>query len=244
MATAIVIGGARRLGKAIALSLANSGFDVGITWKSNETASLETQTELQELGVRTSAAYADVANSAELTSAMDSLTATLGFPAVIVVNAGVFPEKTPVEMLNAEHLLQAVRVNTAPIVTVGSWYLTKAVESNNLGRLISIGSIGAVQIWHNRLPYNVSKAALSTAVASLARSCAPHIAVNAVAPGMIIIPDEPSVNDAAAKPASGIPMQRYGTVADVTEAVTWFAKATHYITGQTIYVDGGLGLLS
>lgn len=244
MATAFVIGGARRLGKAIALSFANNGFDVGITWKGSETASHETQSELQELGVRASAAYADVANPTELARALEGLAASLGFPSVVVVNAGVFPERTPVETLNAEHLLQAVRVNTAPIVTVGSWYLTKAVESNNVGRLISIGSIGAVQIWHNRLPYNVSKAALSTAVASLARSCAPHIAVNAVAPGMIIIPDEPSVNDAAAKPALGIPMQRYGTVADVAEAVQWFAKATHYITGQTIYVDGGLGLLS
>jgi NAD(P)-dependent dehydrogenase (short-subunit alcohol dehydrogenase family) len=237
-----VIGGARRLGAAISKAVASLGLDVGVTWNSSEQKAQETANSVRKNGVACALARADVIKPAELVAALDALARELGVPEAIIVNAGTFPEPMAIADVTEAHVLETLQVNTLPIVSVAQWYYANAVDRTTPGRLISIGSLGAEQIWKDRLAYNVSKAALATAVRSLARSCAPYLAVNTVAPGMIIIPDEPSPNDASAAPVSAIPMGRYGSVDDVIDAVTFFVKASPYITGQTLRIDGGHNL--
>lgn len=243
MPSVFVIGGARRLGAAIAKAAAERGFDVGITWNSDERQAEASLRSIQHRTVNGAMAKADVAQPKQLTDALESLTHDLGIPHAIILNAGVFPPTQDIATINEEDVLNTIRVNTLPIVTVSKWYYPHCHRFDAVGRIVSIGSLGAEQIWKNRLAYNVSKAALSTAIQSLARSCAPHIAINSVAPGMIVIPDEPSPNDTAASPAASIPMKRYGTTNDVVDAVMFFIQATAYISGETIRVDGGHHLL-
>ena len=98
-------------------------------------------------------------------------------------------------------------------------------------------------MWRDRIDYNVSKAALLRLVQTLARSVAPDITVNSVAPGAITGGMETTEADAAAVKVGRIPMGRYGTADDVFDAVWFLATASAYITGQTIIVDGGVHLV-
>ena len=106
-----------------------------------------------------------------------------------------------------------------------------------------MGSLGAHEIWRDRIAYNVSKSALHTMVQTLARGLAPRISVNSVAPGIIVQPNDVAEHERAGMIGiDRIPMERYGDVADVFDAVWFFATASRYITGQTIIVDGGYHL--
>jgi NAD(P)-dependent dehydrogenase (short-subunit alcohol dehydrogenase family) len=113
-------------------------------------------------------------------------------------------------------------------------------KSGGGGRIVNIASLGAFQIWKDRIPYNVSKAAVVQLTKALARSLAPDIMVNAVAPGAIAIPDEPAAGGMIAP--SRIPMGRHGSTDDIFNAVYFFADTATYITGQTLIVDGGLNI--
>ncbi len=242
MTTVFVIGGARRLGAAISQGMAASGFTVGFTWHSDEARAEATATAIRQHDVRCATVRANVARPDELVNALDNLAMGVGLPDAIVVNAGVFPLPVSISNIVESDIVEAMRINTLPLITVAKWLYQKSTQDGDVRRIISIGSLGADQIWKDRLAYNVSKAALATAMKSLARSCAPRLAINSVSPGMTIMPDDPSDNDAAAPSAASIPMGRYGTPDDVVDAVRFFVTTTSYITGQTIRIDGGHNL--
>jgi NAD(P)-dependent dehydrogenase (short-subunit alcohol dehydrogenase family) len=109
------------------------------------------------------------------------------------------------------------------------------------GKIINMGSLGGLRPWADHAHYCSSKAALHMLTKVLAKALAPEIAVNCVAPGMI------DLGEKAAAPfmrrmANQTPMQRNGTGDDIAAAVLFFALAPHFITGQILAVDGGLGL--
>lgn len=244
MPTVLLTGGARRLGGALARGFAARGYNVGITYHTSEPAAAATVAACAEAGVRAAMRRCDVADTASLEHAVASLFDELGTPDVIVSNAGIFPERTTVDKLDVDAVRHAIDVNTLPLVTLARLYHDRLTRSSvEHGRLISISSLGALEIWRDRLAYNVSKSALLTAVMSLARSAAPRMSVNTVAPGAILMPQEPTSNDAAMLQAERIPMARYGTSDDVMDAVWFFATCSPYITGQVLAVDGGSHLV-
>jgi 3-oxoacyl-[acyl-carrier protein] reductase/pteridine reductase len=107
------------------------------------------------------------------------------------------------------------------------------------GRIVNIGSLGGMHPWATHGHYCVSKAALHMLTKTMAKAWAPEISVNCVAPGMIVNGEvDPGYEHFAQK----TPMQRNGTPEDVAAAVLFFATAPHFITGQVLAVDGGLGL--
>jgi NAD(P)-dependent dehydrogenase (short-subunit alcohol dehydrogenase family) len=107
------------------------------------------------------------------------------------------------------------------------------------GRIVNIGSLGGTHPWPTHGHYCTSKAALHMLSQTMAKAWAPQISVNCVAPGMIV---QGEVGEAYAQFAERTPMRRNGTVEDVAAAVEFFATAPHFITGQLMTVDGGLGL--
>jgi NAD(P)-dependent dehydrogenase (short-subunit alcohol dehydrogenase family) len=242
MPVAVVIGGARRLGRSISLQLAAHGYDVGITFYTSSQQASSLEREVTDMGRAFDASMCDVRHETELIASWQHLVAKLGAPDVVVVCAGVFPDRRHPVDVSIDHVVEALKINTLPLVTVAQQYALLCNERRVKGRLVSIGSLGAVEIWNNRLAYNMSKSAARTAALSLARSLAPTISVNIVAPGAIAQPEDQTAADASLIPTERIPMGRHGTDADVCEAVMFFASASHYITGQTIYVDGGYGL--
>jgi 3-oxoacyl-[acyl-carrier protein] reductase/pteridine reductase len=109
------------------------------------------------------------------------------------------------------------------------------------GRIIHMGSLGGLRPWATNAHYCSSKAALHMLTKVMAKALAPDIAVNCVAPGMIDL-GEKSASEFMKRMATQTPMQRNGTADDVAAAVMFFAAAPHFITGQILVVDGGLGL--
>jgi 3-oxoacyl-[acyl-carrier protein] reductase/pteridine reductase len=107
------------------------------------------------------------------------------------------------------------------------------------GRIINLGSLGGLQAWATHVHYCSSKAALHMLTQAMAKALAPEIAVNCVAPGMIDLGEKSSFRQ---RMANETPMRRNGSADDVAEAVLFFARAPHFITGQILVVDGGLGL--
>ncbi|MEY3387028.1 MAG: hypothetical protein RIR53_1839 [Bacteroidota bacterium] len=243
MPVAIIIAGARRIGASIAKGLAASGFDVGITFNTSATEAAEVCQQIQQGGRQCHALPCDVTDHQQLTDALTSLHSLLGRADVVVFNAGVFPAPTHPTDLHESDLLDALRINTVPILTVARWYDALCREGSLSGRIVVLGSLGAREIWRDRAAYNTSKSAQQTLVMSLARSLAPHLSINIVAPGIILTDEERHDSSAPIVSERRIPMGRAGDATDVVDAVHYFATCSRYITGQVIVVDGGYGLV-
>ncbi len=243
MPVAWITGGARRLGKSIALSLAERGFDVCFTYNTSVAPAARIRTQIEALGRKAYAEKCDVSNPVLLVETLERFATHFGIADVIVSNAGIFPHPLPIAESTEEELQHALAVNTIPLLTIARTYYRMCSVHAVTGRIVSIGSLGSTEVWKDRLAYNVSKAALATLAKGLARQLAPTIAVNVVAPGAISIPDDVTENDSGLASVNRIPMGRYGTAEDVSDAVWYFATCSSYITGQTITVDGGYGLV-
>ena len=109
------------------------------------------------------------------------------------------------------------------------------------GRIVNMGSLGGLRPWATHAHYCSSKAALHMLTKVMAKALAPEIAVNSVAPGMIDL-GETSAAAFMRRMAKQTPMRRNGSADEIATAVMFFATAPHFVTGQILAVDGGLGL--
>jgi len=234
-----VTGGARRIGRALVERFCSAENQVFFTYNSSQSQADELVIELSGKGLNVSATHCEVSNPQSIIDAIGKCTSTYGLPNVVVSSAGIFPEPVHVNQLDVEALISTMNVNTFPLLTIAAEYMRLVQEAQTHGRLIAITSVGAFETWKNRTEYNVSKSAQHALMLSLARNCAPHLSVNAVAPGAIVFTTDPTVADESAGSIASIPMGRYGVGNDVADAVTFFAECTSYITGQTLTVDGG-----
>ena len=231
-----------RIGKRLAQRFAEHGWNVGITYYTSAADADTTVRELLDTGVKAAAVQCDVKNEQHLAAALDTLRREVGPPTVIISNAGIFPDQRAVQDLTPESLRTTLDVNTIPLLTIGRW-MQQHHAGSEPSRLISLSSLGGFEIWRDRIEYNVSKTALIRLMETLARSLAPSITVNSVAPGAITEGMETTDADATAAPVSRIPMGRHGTPDDIFDAVWFLSTASTYITGQTIIVDGGYHLV-
>lgn len=243
MPVAWITGGARRIGKGLALALAERGYDIGFTYNTSKSAASNVSDTIKAMGRNCVALQCNVSNVENLKHVCSSFEESVGLADVVISCAGVFPSALPVADVSVEMITDTIAINTLPFFTLAQYYKKACTKVNKEGRLIAIGSLGAMEIWQDRLAYNVSKRALSAMADSLARSLAPTITVNTVAPGAIAQPQDMSINDSSLVSANRIPMGRHGTVEDVVDAVWFFCNASRYITGQTIVVDGGYRLV-
>jgi NAD(P)-dependent dehydrogenase (short-subunit alcohol dehydrogenase family) len=233
---ALVTGGAKRIGRAIALRLAANGADVAITFRESQQEAEQTARDLAALGVEVLAVRADLQNADDIREAVASVVDEFGRLDILVNNAGLF-ESAALEAITVEQWDRMFATNTrAPfLMAQAAWpHLRKSA-----GRIINIGSLGGTHPWATHGHYCTSKAALHMLSQTMAKAWAPEISVNCVAPGMIV---QGEIGEAYAEFAERTPMRRNGTAEDVGAAVEFFATAPHFITGQLMTVDGGLGL--
>jgi 3-oxoacyl-[acyl-carrier protein] reductase/pteridine reductase len=233
---ALVTGGAKRIGRRLALTLAEAGADVAITYRGSAADAEQTAAELQALGVKALALACDVGDETSVQAAVAAAVAALGGLDLLVNNAGAF-ETAALESLTVEQWDAMFSTNTR-----GPFLVAKAAHPHLKaahGRIVNIGSLGGVHPWPTHGHYCTSKAALHMLSHTMAKAWAPEISVNCVAPGMIVFGE---VNPAYESFARKTPMQRNGSAEDVAAAVLFFATGPHFITGQLLAVDGGLGL--
>lgn len=233
MSVVYITGGAKRIGKGLTTRFLERGYTVGVLHRSNQDYS-------SNGNIHT--VHAELTNAAQTRDSLNTLKTHIGIPDVLVSNAGIFFDEHAVDNHLIAQMQDAFAINTLPLVTLASWYKEVLEEAHTQGRIVAISSLGAFEVWANRIAYNVSKTALVSTVNSLARSLAPTISVNSVAPGAIVFPDEHTAADTIVSRLKNIPMNRYGTADDVFDAVWFFSTASRYITGQHVMVDGGYHL--
>jgi 3-oxoacyl-[acyl-carrier protein] reductase/pteridine reductase len=237
--SALVTGGARRIGREIALTLARAGADVAITYLNSQADASETAREIASLGCRALAVEADVRSEASVRAAIHAVTAIFGRLDLLVNNAAVF-ESAALESLSLEAWDTVFETNARGPFLVAREALAhlRAAE----GRIVNIGSLGGMHAWAGHAHYCASKAALHMLTHAMAKAFAPQVSVNCVAPGWIEM-EEPAAAEAGARFAARTPMRRNGTAEDVAQAVLFFATGPRFVTGQILAVDGGLGLV-
>lgn len=229
-------GGAKRIGHALALALAEAGAHVAITWRESEADAQTTVAELAERGVLAAAFRADLRDPAQIHATVDAIADQFSRIDILVNNAGRY-ETAALESITVEQWDAMFETNTrAPFLAAQAAYPhLKAAR----GRIINIGSLGGLHPWPTHAHYCTSKAALHMLTQTMSKAFAPEISVNCVAPGMIV---NGEVAEEYEHFARRTPMQRNGTAQDVAAAVLFFATGPHFITGQILSVDGGLGL--
>jgi 3-oxoacyl-[acyl-carrier protein] reductase/pteridine reductase len=233
---ALVTGGAKRIGRGLALALAEAGADVAITYRGSAEDAEQALVELGGLGVRALAVPCDVHLEPSVARAVEQVVHGLGGLDILVNNAGRF-ETAALDQITVTQWDEMFATNTrGPFLMAKHAYPHLKQAS---GRIVNIGSLGGIHPWSTHAHYCTSKAALHMLSQTMAKAWAPEISVNCVAPGMIVTGE---VSAGYEHFADKTPMKRNGRVDDVAAAVLFFATGPHFITGQLIAVDGGLGL--
>lgn len=233
---ALVTGGSRRIGRAIALGLAREGADVAITYRESAEQAAKTVCEFQTLGIRAIAVHAELREPESIRGAVAKAAAEYGRIDILVNNAGRF-ETAAIEDLSVEQWDAMFETNTRGPFLVAQAALPHLKATR--GRIINIGSLGGSHPWPTHAHYCTSKAALHMLTRTMSKAFAPEISVNCVAPGMIVSGEPSAEYEHFVRKT---PMRRNGSPAEVAEAVLFFATGPHFITGQILGVDGGLGL--
>jgi NAD(P)-dependent dehydrogenase (short-subunit alcohol dehydrogenase family) len=234
--TALVTGAAKRIGRAIALALAANGANVAITYLGSQSESEDTVRSLAALYVDALAVRCDLRDPLSIEQTIAAVVEEFGQIDLLVNNAGIFASEA-LEDISAEQWDAMFTTNTrAPFLVAKAAYPHLRAAQ---GRIINIGSLGGIHPWATHAHYCTSKAALHMLSQTMAKAWAPEISVNCIAPGMIV---QGEVEEAYEDFARKTPMQRNGTAEDVAAAAVFFATAPHFITGQLLAVDGGLGL--
>ncbi|MFH1722395.1 MAG: 3-oxoacyl-ACP reductase family protein [Candidatus Altiarchaeota archaeon] len=244
--TALVTGGGRGLGKAIALHLAELGFNIVVNHsceKSRGNAE-EVVAEIMKRGFDALAIQADVSDSAEVESMFDEVKKRFGSINILVNNAGVYPFKpgTPTHELPEEEWRKVVDVNLT-----GSFLCAKAaakmmIDNGVKGYIVNISSMAGLDASHAGSHYGASKAGVISLTKTLAVELGVKgIKVNCVAPGPV--PETDLLKDLSKEKLDKLrdkaALKEFATADDIAKAVGFFVSSDH-ITGQTLLVDGGI----
>lgn len=234
---AVVTGAAHRVGRGIALALAQRGYAIGLHYHQSEEAARQTAAEIEALGVPVRLLPADLRQEHAIVALFEQV-AGLALPLRVLVNSAGVMERGDLRTLTSEEWDATLQLNLrAP------WLCAR--EAAQLmsagGVIINITDSGALRAWSGFPAYTVSKAGLESLTRLLARTLAPAIRVNAVAPGLLLRSETVSEEEWQ-RLARRLPMQQPGNLESVAQAVL-FLLENEYITGQTIVVDGGYQLV-
>jgi NAD(P)-dependent dehydrogenase (short-subunit alcohol dehydrogenase family) len=246
MPVAIVTGSDSGIGKATAVALAHNGFDIGITWHTDEEGARGTAAEVREAGRTAELRRVDLADPTQGAAVVAELAEALGGIDVLVNNAGT-GASTPFLHVTLEEWRRVLTVDLTAAFAAAQEAARRMVRTGNGGRIINVTSV------HEHIPlpgssaYCAAKGGLGLLTKVMALELAEHgITVNAVAPGEIATPmtgahDE----DPQALERPGIPAGRPGNAHEIAATIAFLAgEAASYITGASIIVDGGLMLMA
>lgn len=229
---ALVTGAAKRLGAAITLGLTEQGTNVIIHYNKSKIEAQELRAQIAEPNVKCWLLAADLGKPESCRKLIEKAYKRLGRLDILINNASIF---TPMGMVDAEpeNLQAELMINTwAPFL------LSKAfAEKTRNGKIINILDTRIAGYDFNHFPYYLSKKTLATLTESLALKLAPNITVNAVAPGLILPPENKGY-DYLEQKRHTVPLKNYGAPEDMVTTVIFLLK-NDFVTGQTIYVDGG-----
>ena len=243
---ALVTGGSRGIGRAIALGLAEDGADVAVNWRRDEAAAKETVAEIEKLGRRAGAYRASVDSLDEDRAMVEAVHADLGTIDILVNNAGIASRGQSVTDTDPAEMERVVRIHA-----FGPHYLSKlvipAMRERPRGDIVMVSSAATQRCGANGAPYNMGKAAMEALARTLFKEERAHgIRVNIVAPGLV----ETEMGRRLMRATAGVqdlraldPHMPFGRVCqpeDVADVVRFLVSdRAGYVTGERIYVHGG-----
>lgn len=239
--TAIVTGGARGIGRAIAMTLAAAGANIVINYSSSSKAADEVVEEAKKLGVRALAFKADVSKDEEIENLVKQVLNDFGSIDILVNNAGITRDNLLIRM-SEKDFMDVIDTNLKGAF-ICTKHVSKVMMKQRAGKIINIASVVGVMGNAGQSNYSASKAGLIGFTKSIAKEIAKRgINVNAVAPGYIQTDMTASLPDKIKEEfLSGIPLSRAGMPQDVANAVLFLSSEySDYITGQVINIDGGM----
>ncbi|MDD4220325.1 MAG: SDR family oxidoreductase [Sphaerochaetaceae bacterium] len=233
----LVTGGARRIGRSIALAIARSGIDVALHYWQSQTEADILREEIEALGRKIILLQADLAQIEQVKTLVPRVLEH-GFLVGLINNASIF-EKLNWENSSLEDWNRHLMVNlTAPFLL--SQAFARALPPEEKGRIINLLDWRVSRPSAEHLPYSISKSALASLTHSLAAALAPHITVNGLALGAVLPPTDGAVDK---KILDKIPSGRWATLEEINQALLFLLTGPTYITGEILYVDGGRHLL-
>jgi NAD(P)-dependent dehydrogenase (short-subunit alcohol dehydrogenase family) len=241
---AIVTGAARRLGRALALTLAGRRYAILLHYHTSKFRAEQTSLELRALGVPVFPYCADLTDESQVQgmfSFVDTLLADAGAQLSglrVLVNSAAVMQPGEIRTLEVAEWDNLFALNLrAPFLC--SQKACQRMEAGGL--VVHISDIAAHQVWTRYAAYTVSKAGLESLTKIMARSFAPKVRVNSIAPGLVL-PSENTPPEEWSRLVSRLPIQRAAYLEEITRSLE-FLLENEYITGQTITVDGGYSLL-
>lgn len=230
--TALVTGAARRIGRAVALSLAAEGVHVVVHYRASRDEAEDAAIGIRATGVNAWTIQADLHDPAEAEKVLPRAVEVAGQIDLLINNASIFT-KSRVTEFTFEDLVDNVRVNAvAPLLIARAF-----AGQGGQGAIVNFLDTRIADYDAEHAAYHLSKRMLFTLTRMMALEFAPGIRVNAVAPGLILPPAGEDVSYLEGL-ASTNPLHRVGCLEDVTEAVLFLLRSA-FVTGQVIFVDGG-----
>lgn len=240
---ALVTGASRGIGRACAIRLAESGYDVAVNYNSNEAKAAEVVAEIEKLGRKAAAYKADTADLKAVQGMFREVQKEFGQLDVLVNNAGVVDDAYLL-MINEDSLSRSLDINIKGYFHCAQQAALKMMSKKH-GKIINISSVSSILAVEGQGVYSATKGAVNSMTATLAKELAPRgITVNAVAPGFIETEMMDAIpEDKKTEYIKAIPMGKFGSAADVANTVAALcSEAFDYVTGQVIVLDGGLSL--
>lgn len=231
---ALVTGAGKRVGRALAVGLAAQGMKVAVHYHVSATGAEETARLIREAGGTPFIVSADLTNGDASDALVSDVVGEHGALDVLI-NSSAVMERTPLGSVTAAQWDAMMALNLrAPflLAQAAAPHLTRAH-----GAIVNIADLAAFETWPAYIPHGISKAGIVYLTRALARTLAPNVRVNGIAPGAVLLPDGWTEEDAS-KLRDSTPLARLGSPDDVVGAMLFLLRAD-YVTGETLIVDGG-----
>ena len=231
-----ITGGARRVGRVIALAFAERGAHVSISYNTSSVDAEQTVAECEKRGARALAVRGNLAQPSEATAVVSEVMTHFGRLDVLVNNAAIY-YPTPFGSVTEEQWDAFLDVNAK-----GPFFCAQAaapaLQADGGGKIINLADWAGERPYEDYLPYCISKAGVIALTKGLARELAPEVQVNAIAPGPVLLPEDYGDQERRDVIAA-IPLRRIGSPEDIARTAVFLCEGTDFITGAIIPVDGG-----
>ncbi len=240
---AVVTGGTRGIGRSIVLALCRAGADCAFTYVSNSVTAESLAREVRDIGRRAKPYRLDVKDFEGAKTFIDEVKKTFGRLDILVNNAGITRDKS-LMMMTREEWFDVIDADLTGVFNMSRACIITFLKQKS-GNIVNISSVSGIHPMPGQVNYAAAKAGVIGFTKSLAREVAPYnVRVNAVAPGFIATEMTAALDEKyRQKATSAIPLGRFGTPDEVAHTVVFLlSDESGYITGNTIQVDGGLGM--
>ena len=236
---ALVTGAAKRVGRSIALALAERGAELVVHYHGSEHEAQEVLARAKQWGGKPVAARADLSRSADIDALVETAVRAFGRIDILVNSAAIF-YRTPFATVTEADWDRFLTVNLkAPFLLCRR--AGELMSRQGSGKIVNVADIAGAKVWAEYIPYSVSKAGLLALTTGLAKALAPAVQVNAIAPGTVLLPDGSSPEERE-QALARVPLKRLGSPEDIARAAVYLIQSD-FVTGEVLSVDGGQRLV-